>query len=172
MICLSDITHKAIHYYVTVKSKAVSCRVCSCFSASAIEFLLALMQALRQELGMSKAKRCLALPSPCGHGHAGVKEHGFALDLMVTFDKLRMRVSDFNGSVRPHGELVEPWAASFFSCLHALNCAADFKLFAPRPAPVPQRTSATRPWRPRSTAADQAGSPTAPCAGGSPRSSG
>jgi hypothetical protein len=45
---------------------------------------------------------------------------------------------------------------------------ADFNLSAPIPAPGPQRTAATRPWRPGRPAADPAGSPTAPCAGGSP----
>ena len=49
----------------------------------------------------------------------------------------------------------------------ALNCAG-ISPFAPRPAPGPQRTAATRPWRPGRPAADPAGSPTAPCAGGSP----
>src|SRR4029078_5806261 len=39
-------------------------------------------------------------------------------------------------------------------------------------APGPQRISATRTWRPGRPAADPAGSPTAPCAGGSPCSSG
>ncbi len=52
----------------------------------------------------------------------------------------------------------------------ALNCAGSFNLSAPRPARGTQRTSATRPWRPGKPAADQAGSPTAPCAGGSPSS--
>src|SRR5258708_14130894 len=46
----------------------------------------------------------------------------------------------------------------------------DLSLSAPIPAPVPQRTAATRPWRPRSTAADPAGSPTAPCRRGYPSS--
>ena len=39
---------------------------------------------------------------------------------------------------------------------------------APGPAPNWQRTAAIRPWRPGRPAADPAGSPTAPCAGGSP----
>src|SRR5262249_41022098 len=42
----------------------------------------------------------------------------------------------------------------------------------PGPAPGPQRTSATRTWRPRGPASDPAGSPTAPCAGGFPCASG
>jgi len=47
--------------------------------------------------------------------------------LASSFDKLRMRSSDFNGLnlmvslSNPHGELVEPWAASFFSSLLALQ---------------------------------------------------
>src|ERR1700692_2311184 len=44
----------------------------------------------------------------------------------------------------------------------------SFSLSAPRPAPGLQRTAATRIWRPGRPAADPAGSPTAPCAGGSP----
>jgi hypothetical protein len=39
---------------------------------------------------------------------------------------------------------------------------------APRPAPGLRRTAATRTWRLGRPAADPAGSPTAPCAGGSP----
>src|SRR6185437_13846890 len=38
----------------------------------------------------------------------------------------------------------------------------------PRPARAPRRTAATRFWRPGRTAADLAGSPTPPCANGSP----
>src|SRR5450631_4676799 len=50
----------------------------------------------------------------------------------------------------------------------AVNGAADFSLSVPGPAPDLQRTAATRIWRPGRPAADPAGSPTAPCAGGSP----
>ena len=49
---------------------------------------------------------------------------------------------------------------------------ADFNLSASRPAPGLQRTSATRIWRPGRPAADRGGSPTVPCAGGSPSWSG
>ena len=61
--------------------------------------------------------------------------------------------------------------------MHSTRPAAPFKhsgwleslsLSAPRPAPGLQRTAATRTWRPGRPAADPAGSPTAPCAGGSP----
>jgi len=49
---------------------------------------------------------------------------------------------------------------------------ADFSLCAPRPAPEPQRTGATRPWRPGRPVPGPAGSLTAPCADVSPCSSG
>src|ERR1700733_319975 len=59
------------------------------------------------------------------------------------------------------------------SFLHStLNWSADFNPSAPIPAPASQRTAATRPWRPGRPAADPAGSPTVPCAGGFPCSSG
>src|SRR3981189_2764187 len=58
--------------------------------------------------------------------------------------------------------------ALFFIWLAPHSAAFRFSLSAPRPAPGLQGTSATRTWRPGRPAADPAGSPTAPCAGGSP----
>jgi hypothetical protein len=48
------------------------------------------------------------------------------------------------------------------------NCILRLSPSAPIFAPGPQRTAATRPWRRSRPAADPAGSPTVPCAGGSP----
>src|ERR1700730_4563737 len=76
----------------------------------------------------------------------------------VTRRRKRSRCASPRAALRPSGSM------------NIAYCWRLKKIAAPGGQPRPQRTAATRPWRPGRPAADPAGSPTAPCAGGSPRS--